>query len=171
MLPDTRAPVLVSLAVLLSVALYTDLRYGKIPNKLTFPCMVVGLTLGLLSDGFHGFLLSLAGIGIVLGLYLVTYSTAIGGGDIKLMMAVGSLVGLRLTIWAMLFSAVIGGILAIIVMARYKTVLSTTRNLATHVYLSVALRAPTELSGGPSVTKFRYSPAIALGTLLTILVK
>ena len=162
---------MVVLAILLSIAVYTDLRYGKIFNKLTFPCMAAGLTLGLLTGGPHGLLDSLAGIGVVLGLYLLAHSTAIGGGDTKLMMAVGSLVGLKLTIWAILFSAVIGGILAIAVMARYRTMLSTTKNLATHVYLKVALRAPVELSSGPIAMKFRYSPAIALGTLLALLIK
>ena len=162
---------LVMLAGLLGGAVYTDLRYGKIYNKLTFPCMAAGLALGLLNNGLHGFLESLAGIGLVLGLYLLTASSGIGGGDIKLMMAVASVIGLKLTIWAMLFSAVIGGVLALIAAAEHKALLSTTKNLATNVYLKVALRAPVELSSGSGAMKFRYSPAIALGTLLTLLVK
>ena len=171
MFPIAKAPALIVVAILLGIAVYTDLRYGKIFNKLTFPCMAIGLTLGLLRGGPQGLLDSLAGIGVALGLYLLAHSKAIGGGDAKLMMAVGSLVGLKLTIWALLFSAVIGGILAIAVMARYRTMLSTTKSLATHVYLKVALRAPVELSSGPRAMKFRYSPAIALGTVLALLIK
>ena len=168
---------LAALAMLLVIAVYTDLRYGKIYNKLTFPCMAAGLALGFLGNGLFpeyglkGLLQSLAGIGVVLGLYLLSFSKGIAGGDIKLMMAVGSLVGLRLTIWAILFSAAIGGILALIVMARYRTVRSTAKNLATHAYLKVVLRAPVELAGGSRANWFRYSPAIALGTLLTLLIR
>ena len=162
---------LAALAMLLVIAVYTDLRYGKIYNKLTFPCMAVGLAFGFANNGFQGLLQSLAGIGVVLGLYLLSFSKGIAGGDIKLMMAVGSLVGLKLTVWAMLFSAVIGGILALIVLARYRTVRSTAKNLATHAYLKVVLRAPVELAGGSRANWFRYSPAIALGTLLTLLIR
>ena len=162
---------LAALAMLLITAVYTDLRYGKIYNKLTFPCMAVGLAFGFANHGLHGLLMSLAGIGVVLALYLLAYSKAIGGGDIKLMMAVGSLIGFKLAVWAILFSAAIGGILALIVMARYKTVRSTAKNLATHAYLKVVLRAPVELAGGSRANWFRYSPAIALGTLLTLLIR
>lgn len=159
------------LVTLLAVAVFTDIRYGRIQNKITFPCMAAGLALGLINHGLQGLLLSLAGMGLVLGLYLLVPSKSFGGGDIKLMMAVGSLIGFKLAVWAMLFSAVVGGILALIVMARYRTVLSTTKNLATNLYLSVALRAPVELSNGSAATRFRYSPAIALGTLVALLVK
>lgn len=166
----TALPIMI-LVMLLSAAVFTDIRYGKIYNKVTFPCMAAGLTLSLVNGGFHGLLLSLAGMGLVLGLYLLIPSKSFGGGDIKLMMAVGSLIGFKLAVWAILFSAAIGGILALIVMARYKTVLSTTRNLATNVYLKVVLRAPVEISDGSAAATFRYSPAIALGTLLTLFIK
>jgi prepilin peptidase CpaA len=160
------------LAILLGTALYTDLRFGKIYNKLTLPCIAIGLALNLAHSGPKGLLLSAAGAGLVMALFLFFAPMAgIGGGDTKLMMAVGALLGLVPTVWAMLFSAVIGGVLALVVMTRYRAMLSTTRNMAMNIYLSAVLRAPLELTSGSRGIKFRYSPAIALGTLLAVLFK
>ena len=171
-MPTIHTIVLAVLTVLLGVALYTDLRYGKIYNKLTLPCIAAGLALGFAGGGISGLLQSLAAIGLVLALYLILAPKAgVGGGDAKLMMAVASLVGFKLAVWSMLFSAVIGGVLALVMMARYRAMLSTTKNLATNLYLSLALRVPTELSSGSKGMKVRYSPAIALGTLLVLLLK
>jgi len=162
---------LAGLAVLLGAAIYTDLRFGKIYNKLTIPVMAVGVALSA-ARGLPGILDSLAAIGLVLVLYLFFAPAAgIGGGDAKLMMGVGALVGLKLAVWAMLFSAIIGGVLALAAMARHRALLSTTRNMAGNLYLSAVLRAPVELSSGSKGIKFRYSPAIALGTVLAFFVK
>ncbi|HUV06062.1 MAG TPA: A24 family peptidase [Armatimonadota bacterium] len=159
------------LTALLAGAVYTDLRFGKIYNKLTIPCIMLGVALSA-ARGLPGILDSLAAIGLVLVLYLFFAPAAgIGGGDAKLVMGVAALVGLKLAVWAMLFSAIIGGVLALAAMARYRALLSTTRNMAGNLYLSAVLRAPVELSSGSKGIKFRYSPAIALGTVLAFFVK
>ena len=156
---------------LLGTALYTDFRYGKIYNKLTIPCMAVGIILNA-ADGLPGVYQSAAGAGLVLLLFLFFAPVAgIGGGDTKLMMAVGSIIGLSLVVWTMLYSAVVGGVLALVAMARQRALLATTQNLAGNIYLKTLLRAPVELTSGSRGIKFRYSPAIALGTLLTFFLK
>lgn len=45
--------------VLLAIALVTDLRSMKIPNKLTLPGIVVGLVFNTIFGGWHGFYLLL----------------------------------------------------------------------------------------------------------------
>jgi prepilin peptidase CpaA len=159
-------------AVALGVGVYTDLRYGKIYNALTLPCMALGVTLNVGAHGLSGLFYSLGAVGLVLVLFLLFAPAAgIGGGDVKLMMAVGSLLGLKLLVWAILFSAIFGGVLALIVMLRRRALLATTRNMAGNLYMSAVLRAPVDLSTGGRGMKFRYSPAIALGTVLALLVK
>ena len=171
---------IVILVFLLGVALYTDLRFGKIYNKLTIPCMALGLILNLAANGLLGLLHSLAGIGLVLILFLMFAPVAgIGGGDIKLMMAVGALMGFPFTLTlsdnpflrAILLSAIIGGVLALLAMAKHRAMLATTKNMAANFYLKAVLRVPVEITDGAKGIKFRYSPAIALGTLLAFFVK
>jgi len=154
-------------AIVLVVALYTDLRYGKIYNKLTLPTIALGVILSTVSSGWHGLLMSIGGVLVVLVPFLVFAPLAgIGGGDAKLMMAIGSLLGAKTVVWVMLYSAIAGGVLALIVMARYRAMMSITKNMLGNLYLSTVLRAPVDISSGSRQIKFRYTPAIALGTLL-----
>jgi len=151
---------------LLATAVYTDLRLGKICNKLTIPCAAFGIALNAGQHGLEGLLQSIAGAGLVLTLFLLFAPMAgIGGGDTKLMMAVGALTGLRFAVWAMLISALIGGILAVVVIARRRMLSETARSLAASVYLGV----PLDVNSGSRRIRFAYSPAIALGSLVTLL--
>lgn len=154
------------LVLMLGVAVYTDIRFGKIYNKLTLPCMALGILLSAVSNGWMGFLSSIGGILIILIPFLLFAPAAgIGGGDVKLMMAVGALLGYKAAIWAVLISAVVGGALAVITVLIYREFLSTTKN----VFLSAVLKAPVFLTSGSKGLKVRYSPAIAIGTILTII--
>jgi prepilin peptidase CpaA len=158
---------IVILAAMLTVALYTDLRWCRIYNKLTLPCILIGLVLNTLYLGYHGLLLSIGGIGLIFLLYITLAPAAgIGGGDIKLMMAVGSLMGVKFLISALLLTAIIGGIMSLIVMARHRILGSTTKRMASNLYMRLILRAPVGTTIGTSGVKFRYSLAIALGTAL-----
>lgn len=160
------------LAVLLCTAMYTDFRYGKIYNWLTLPAMIVGTSLHAVFDGWQGLLQSLAGMMLIMLLFLLfAPKIGIGGGDTKLVMAVGAFVGLNTVVWVTLFSAIIGGVLAVFVLLKNRAVLNTTRNMVDNILLSVLAKSPVELSRGSQRIKFRYSPAVALGTVLTLLWK
>lgn len=160
------------LAALLGTSLYTDLKLGKIYNKLTAPCMVAGLALNYFSFGIRGLLWSIEGMGLILLLFFVFAPLAgLGGGDTKLLMAVGALVGIKMTVWVLIFASIIGGVLALVVMIRNRIVVSTVSGMAKGAYLGLFLRQPMSLSNGSSGVKFRYSPAIALGTILAFLLK
>jgi prepilin peptidase CpaA len=160
------------LIVLLAVAVYSDMRHGKVYNKLTLTCIVLGIILSLLSAELRGLGESLAGVLLVLLLYLLfAPRVGIGGGDVKLMMAVGALMGIRFTIWALLFTAAIGGLLALLVMLRHGVLAGTLRSMWTNLLLKICFQAPVEVAGASRGLKFRYSPAIALGTLLAFVFK
>lgn len=93
--------------IVVLIASITDIRTGKIYNKLTLPAVLIGLIVrtahyawtspdahaiagiaGFLT-GFGGFLLGL----LSLGLFKLTIMRKFGGGDIKLMAALGAFVG------------------------------------------------------------------------------
>lgn len=163
---------IILLSLLTVSAVYTDLRFGRIYNKLTLPCMAAGVALGLINSGFMGMLDSIAGAGLVMALFLALGQKAgIGGGDIKMMMAVGALMGVRFAVWAMLFTAVTGGVLAILVMASRGSLASTLRSAVTGLYMRPTFRSPGEISSGSRGLKFKYSPAIAVGSFLALWLK
>ena len=111
--------IIVPLAVVLVTAMCTDLRSSRIPNWLTFPAMGVALLAHAWPDGFPGVLFSLAGLGAGLGLFLILYVTgSIGAGDVKLMAAVGAIMGPYGALLSGLLAIMVGGLYALGAMCR-----------------------------------------------------
>ena len=82
--------------IMLVIATITDLRSKKIYNWLTLPCTGIGLIYNIYMFHWQGFLSFLyVSILIVALLIFVAFyaSNLLGGGDIKLLMAIGSLCG------------------------------------------------------------------------------
>ena len=74
--------------------------------------------LGLAAFGLGGISVGAALLGCVIGLVLMMPGYALGAtgaGDVKLMAAVGSLLGPLVVVYAVLYTAIAGGVLAVIV--------------------------------------------------------
>lgn len=100
--------------VIALVATVTDVLYNKIYNWLTLPAMVLGLALGAYSNGWMGLLQSFLGIGVALILYGWMFAIRVmGAGDVKLLMAMGSLGGVIYVIDVAIFSILVGGVMAL----------------------------------------------------------
>ena len=100
---------------LLVTAAGIDLATQKIPNKLTFPVITIALSFHTATAGFEGFLFSLGGVVAGIALLIVPYLMGrMGGGDAKLMGAVGAIIGAKAVFLTFLFSAIAGGVYAII---------------------------------------------------------
>jgi prepilin peptidase CpaA len=87
-------------------AAVSDLRTRKLPNWLTVPAFALALVAHTAANGLPGLGFSLlgfvAGFGILLVLWLIGGS---GGGDVKLMGALGAWLGARLTLRVFFVSA------------------------------------------------------------------
>lgn len=150
---------------MLAIAVYTDLRTGKVYNKLTVPCAVAGLALGGAAAGLAGVADRALGAAIVLGVVLALAAVAgLGGGDAKLMIAVGALKGFHFAVWALLLTGVFGGVLAVVIVLRRRALKATAVNMIANM-LSNAGGVGTDLAAGSAVGKIPYSIAIALGAL------
>lgn len=104
MLTDIYPFIAVSLFV--SVALATDLKSRRIPNWLTVSSAVLGLVYHIATDGFSGLWLSLGGFATGFGLLLMLWLTGNGGGgDVKLMGALGAWLGALTTLMVFIGSA------------------------------------------------------------------
>lgn len=156
------------LLITLFLALYVDLKKGKIYNKITFSGIILGIILNLLGE--RGVLFSLKGLSLGLGIFIIPYALGgLGAGDIKLLGAIGALKGIIFVFWASLISASLGGIIAILMMLRRKAFLSTTKGMLKSIYNLVIFRAPLDLS--PKGGSFPYALAIVGGTLLTLILE
>jgi len=122
-----------ALAVMLVAAAYTDVRCGRIYNWVTYPGILVGLVGHALLNGLTGHNqveLGLAGsvAGLAVGflpLLAAWLAGGIGGGDAKLMGAVGALTGWRFTLAAMLYGFAVAAVMALAVMLARRVTLRT----------------------------------------------
>lgn len=162
-----------SFAVLIAglvVATVVDLRTRRIPNVLTGT--MAGAGLGLAAFGFGGISVAAALLGCLVGLLLMLPGHALGAtgaGDVKLMAAVGSLLGPLAVVNAVLFTAVAGGVLAVAV-ALQRRRLGTTL-AGTGRMIAAPADVKREIAAGAPASRFAYGPAIAAGSILAALVQ
>ena len=108
---------LILLISILIVSAVIDIRVKKIPNLITFPTMVVGLVYYGVTNGWDGLLFSLGGLALGMGIFFILYMMGgMGAGDVKLMGAVGAIIGPKGILLTALFSAIVGGVYALIVL-------------------------------------------------------
>ena len=98
------------------VACVTDLRSRRIPNVLTFGAAAAGLVYGGVTGGWSG--LGGAALGWLIGAaaFIVPFALGgLGGGDVKLLGALGAWLGPADAIWVALYTGVAGGVMALAV--------------------------------------------------------
>jgi prepilin peptidase CpaA len=159
------------LATVLIIGAAWDLRFHKIPNWLTFPAIGLAIAYHTSMNGFSGFFFSLegmtAGIAILLPFYLLG---GMGAGDVKLLGAVGGLLGPKGVFLAFLFTALVGGIYALILLASHGYLKKTILRYRIIVEIFILSRNIVYIPPTPSEGKPRlwYGLAISLGTFLSI---
>ncbi len=134
------APFLVPLLGLVAASLF-DFSKRQIPDAI--PIMLVGWAVGATALGVasHGWLSFAGGVG--LGMSVGTFSFwlgGFGGGDAKLLAAVGAAVGLREFLPFLVFTAIAGGFLAALALARGKRDLAYAPAMALGMLVLMIIR-------------------------------
>jgi prepilin peptidase CpaA len=92
----------------------SDIRSARIPNRLTYSALLAALSLRFALLGLSGLKSGAVGMLVAGGLFCVLFVLgAMGGGDMKLMAAVGAWVGSTQVMTLILAAALAGGVLAI----------------------------------------------------------
>lgn len=100
------------------VAAVIDGAILKVPNWLTFPFILSGWAYGAGSAGWSGLGHSLLGTAVgTLLLLLLRNRGGMGAGDVKLLAGVGAWLGALVTLYAFAATAVVGGVMAIAMIA------------------------------------------------------
>ena len=110
----TMNPVHICTVTIASIACVTDLRTRRIPNVLTFGAAVAGLAYQFATGGVEA--LGQAALGWLLGalVFIVPFALGgLGGGDVKLLAALGAWLGPADALWLALYTGVAGGVMAL----------------------------------------------------------
>ena len=168
LLQNSDALVTAIVAVGMGAAAVIDLRTRRIPNILTATLAAIGI--GLAAAGFGRVGLGAALLGCLLGLAFMMPGHvfgATGAGDVKLLAAAGALLGPKDTIYAFLYTAIAGGVLALIVAVARRRLSQTLES--TSRLVAGGEQARTEIESTSSDNRFAYAPAIAIGVVLVAL--
>jgi prepilin peptidase CpaA len=155
----------VALVLVLVASAATDLRLGRILNIVTYPAIVVGLLAAAAGSGVG---LTSAVTGCLVGglaLYALFAAGWLGGGDVKLMAAVGAFKGYPFVLHALFYSVFAGGVCAALLLIWGGHARAVIGDL-----LVVARRArgvpvsPIPARGG----SFPFGVAICVGTITAL---
>ena len=134
------------------------------PNWLTFGVAAIGITMAAAGLGGVGVIGAFEGLGA--GLLLMLPGHVIGrtgAGDVKLLAAVGTLLGPGSIAMAFLYSAIAGGVLAVLVASRRGRLRQTLESTAALIRTGGTHAAEIETRAH---NRFAYAPAIAIGAVV-----
>lgn len=170
------------IAMVILVSLITDLKSRKIFNIVTLPAILLGLIINAviffiqshtLISILNGLLFSLQGFGIAIIVFFVLYAFGwFGGGDAKLMGAIGAFMGYAFTYWCILYTLVAGGICAFFLII--EDIAGKKRKSQIVIFFislkdKILYNAPLIFPDKHKAATFTYSVAIVMGFIATLI--
>jgi prepilin peptidase CpaA len=143
----------------------------RVPNWITFPMILSGWMASAALFGWVGLGCSLLGSAAGLGLLLPLYAIGgMGAGDVKLLAGVGAWVGLSQILWAFVVSAMVGALIAILMVVWNRKWRHHQRQFLHILTEIMIIRDPNQLSAIAAERKSRmmllpYGIPIAIGTI------
>ncbi len=148
------------IAILVGLAaIVDDLRRRHIANWIPAAALAGGFGWQIGQSGWMGSLYALGGAAAGFSVFLIFYLLGgMGGGDVKLMAGFGALLGWSGIFWAALWTAAVGGVLALTAIA-----FKSARRFWT--------KQTDGENNGEQKESIPYAPAIALGVWLSLVPK
>ncbi len=162
------AATLLALAVTCAV---TDLWKGRIYNAITYPAIAVGVILQVVLHGLPGLWSGLGGFAVGFFPAFVLFALGgMGGGDVKLLGAIGAIAGAIAATETLILAFLFGGVFALGKLAwhgrLFRTMGRTLRVLAG--FIVPGLGRATMQREGETRLEVRFGVAICVATLATL---
>jgi len=163
---------LIGALLVATVGAVKDVTRQRIPNRLTYSAILMALLLRGVTLGWLG--LRAGALGVLLGgglFYFLFLLGGMGGGDVKLMAAVGGWAGIAQTTYVLLVTAMAGGVIAIVYVATNRQVLKSISNsleLIRHHFTHGFQPHPVLNVHDADSLRIPYGLAIAIGTLYCV---
>jgi prepilin peptidase CpaA len=166
------APTIAATLAFVALCVASDVRTRRIPNLLCGIGMAVGLVLNGIYFGSQGLLASGGGLLATVALLLFPFAMGgIGGGDVKMMGAIGALMGLHAGFVALLVGLAFGGAVMTVHLARRRRLGQTLLTVSTMVSASFVGGSldPLRVSAAqPGAITLPYSVPLGLGAIAAL---
>ena len=157
----------IALPFILAFACYGEIKERRIPNWLTLGAIALGLGAAIIEGGLAGLTDSALGLAIAGGLFLpFCLLGVVGGGDMKLMAAVGAIVGWPMVLRVLCDTCIAGGLIAVAIMAWNGILLTTLANV---FRIMVGMQRRQQGLRNPPMVP--YALAITIGTIVAVFVQ
>ncbi|MEO6057094.1 MAG: prepilin peptidase [Gemmatimonadales bacterium] len=158
----------VALSALMLAAAYWDIRARRIPNVLTIVGFAVAIALRLAAGpgaGIDGLVGAILAFVLCLPFFVLG---VLGGGDVKLLMALGAFMGPRDLLVAMLIIASLGGIIGAVGALRKGILLPVLYNCGDIIkhWATFGRRGSNRSLASTGALAIPYGVAIAVGSLV-----
>jgi prepilin peptidase CpaA len=165
------------LALVVITAAIFDFRFRHVPNWVTFSGLLLGIALNTILLRSEGLWSSLEGLGLAFLIYFPLYLLrGMGGGDVKLMAAVGAIAGPANWLRIFFFTLLFGAVAAIILIFTKRRVRRTFQNIGLILMSLGSGQAPYEKNPqldvrGAEGARLPHAVTIACGTLAFLMVQ
>lgn len=161
------------LVMVLIICFVTDLKQQRIYNKVIFPALIAVLLFHLGTSGFNGLRLSFIGFLVGIALLIIPYFLGgIGAGDVKLLALIGAIKGSDFVLNTALYMAVIGGIIALIIIISNGALAKVLKQLWLWIYsLLCGIKYRLEFPTSAFLKKYPYGVAIVGGAFICLIFK
>ena len=150
------------------VAAYCDIKTRKIPNRLTMPSLTAGLLFNLMLGGWAGLKNSLLGLLVGVCCMLFWILGMLKAGDIKLYMAAGAIAGWRFTVYLVVSSIIIGGVVSAVILIRNKNIRLVCRNIKHYILYLIHTKSFQTYTPATADSYFSFGSCIAAGAVLSM---
>ncbi len=169
------AVVKILLVTVVLIAAVYDLRFRRIPNWLSVSGVVAGFVVNTALAGRHGLAVAALGLGCAFLVYVPLYVVrAMAAGDVKLMAAVGAMAGAGNWLAIFLITAILGGLVSLVVIASHKRFHRTLSNLSVigaellHFRMPFASEKRLDVRN-PEALRLPHGAVIAAGCIVFLL--
>ena len=157
-------------AVMACVGGCIDLKTHKIPNRLTVPGIVIGLTARAVIGGIDGLAEGAAGFGVGCIPVFLWLLGGLKAGDVKLYMMTGVWGGWRFCAVTEICSLLLGGAAAVVLTIKRKMGIRSLRYLWEYFQYLIFAGKPVKFEGGKE-SYFCFGWVIGAGALAALIIR
>lgn len=152
------------LFIILILAAYDDLRYGKIRNAITLPATLNGVIIEIIQTSYKGLLTEAKALSVMFAIVFLLYLFGfIGAGDGKLLLAITALKGLPFSLGVTIYAILIGALISVYYNLKDKSFSDSWKRFVNNIkeiFLTMKINKTTEKAKIP----VKFAIAIFIGT-------